>query len=175
MGSSWVRRRRVSYSSHATTRVKHPGKGQGGFALAEVLAALLVLAVGISAVFSSLLAVFMSSQVNRDKVLSGIEATQVVESVQRSAYVPCAGTSSYNSSMPVTSGMTLAVSDVKYLASSVSDSASFQNTCPPSGDKGVQRITVTARPTARPNRVESIVIFKRNDTCPGSPTTGERC
>jgi len=160
-----------------TCRVTSPrwhARGQAGFALAEILAAVIVFGVGISAVFMTLLAVFTSSDVNRDVVLSGIEATNIVESVQRAAYDDCPN-ANYDSALPSTPGMTLSVTDVKYLVNNVSETGSFQTACPGSGDKGVQRITVMARPVAHPGRSETLVIFKRNDTCPGAPTTGERC
>lgn len=151
------------------------GRGAGGFALVEVLAAMLLLSVAIGAVFMTLLAVFTSSAMNRNIVLSGNEATKVVESIQRAAYEPCPSASNYSSALPTTPKMTLSVTKVEYIVSSVSDSGSFQASCPGTGDKGVQRVTVTARATARPGGSETLVIFKRNDTCPGSPTPGKRC
>jgi len=108
-------------------------------------------------------------------VLSGNEATKVVESIQRAPYESCPSATKYVSALPSTPKMTLAVTKVDYLVSSVSDAGSFQSSCPGTGDKGVQRVTVTARTTAHPDRSETLVVFKRNDTCPGTPSPGKRC
>jgi len=162
---------RVGESVRSTRRSRI---GQGGFALPEVLAAVMLMTVGLTAVTATMLAVFMSSGVNRNHVLSSLEATQVVESLKRAAYVSCATPTSYAAAVTAGPGMSVSITDVKYLSSSVSDSASFQNTCP-SPDRGVQRIVVSARQTAGRGGSESIVVFKRNDTCPGSPAPGQRC
>lgn len=156
------------------TRSAH-ARTQCGFALPEVLATLILMVVGLTAVMTAMLAIFTSSKANKEIVFSGIQATGVVESIQRAPYQACPASSPYNSSLSSTAMLTLTIAKIEYLTSNVSDTAAFQASCPPTGDKGVQRITVEARPSDGSSGVERVVILKRNDACPGTTLPGQTC
>lgn len=166
--------RAMGGGSESGRRCRRGRVGSGGFALVEILAALMLMAVGLTAVIATLLAVFTSSSVNRNNVMSSIESTKVVEALKRATYVSCATPSSYASAATASTGMTVSITSVQYLTSSVSDTASYQTSCP-SPDRGVQRITVQARITNGKGGVVPLVVVKRNDTCPGTPAPGQRC
>lgn len=154
---------------------------QGGFALVEAIAALLLLAVGMTAVLSSAISLLFLTSAHRDRVRSGVEAIDIAERIENAPYVPCSPVTQVRSalSFPATlDGFVLDVSKVQYLQSRAAATASWidsASACQAGGDQGLQRVEISvSRPNGR--GVEKLWFVARDDTCRNITTVpGQRC
>ncbi len=156
--------------------------GQGGFALLEAVAALLVLVVGIAAVMSAVMALLVSAGVHRDVVQSGVKAVDLAETIDRVQYSPCIDVTTLRANLgypKVVNGFSLDVASIDYLKDRTQGTADWltaKSACDAGGDQGIQRITVSVeRPGGR--GTESLRFFKRDDRCTNVTTTmaGQTC
>lgn len=154
---------------------------QGGFALVEAVAALLVLVVGIAAVMGAVMTLLVSAGLHRDVVQSGVKAVDVAESIDRIPYADCVTVADLRIAMgyPTTvNRFGLNVVAVEYLTDRTQGTAAWgsKSACDASGDQGIQRITVSVkRPGDR--GTETLMFFKRDDRCENVTTTmaGQTC
>jgi hypothetical protein len=115
----------------------------------------------------------VSSDQHKRRTRAASEATNVVEALDRTEYVPCtSGLPNYASALPaLPSGYTLLPLVVEPLASRSATDPSWQGACPPTGDQGAQRITVVVSQGTGDRQVqERLVYVKRDERCPPVPT-----
>jgi len=148
---------------------------QRGFALIEVIAALLFLTVTMSALAGAVMAVLGAASRHRDVVRSGVESIDIAEELNRGPYVQCQTASQVRTALgfPKTvDGFELDVDEVDYLKSRAASSAEWvdQPTCTAAGDQGLQRVHIAVvRPNGR--GVERLQFVMRDDTCVNVTTT----
>jgi len=159
----------------------HRNFSQGGFSLLEVLTALLLLIVVMTALSAVVMAVLASASTHRDVVTSGVQSMDIAEQLDRSPYVACQTIAQMRTAMgfpKMAEGSTLDVSNVDYLKSRTAAKSEWvnQGTCVGAGDQGLQRIEVSVtRPRGR--GIEKLLFVVRDDTCRNVTTTvsGQEC
>ena len=146
--------------------------GESGETLVELLMTVFLMGTAIVALLATTLAVIVSAHGHRRRVRAENEATSVIETIDRMAYVPCAEPDDYEIALDSVPDQYVGeISEVRYLVSRSSSTASYQSSC--STDQGSQEITVTITVPGRYTVHADVVMVKRDDTCPTDATTRE--
>ena len=132
------------------------GDPEGGYSLAEVLAALIVLGVAITAVVSAMGASFTMSDVHQKMVTDDAILQSYSERLNAATYVPCADASTVgyspagvNLELANWPGYSASVVSVEYWNGATPIGFSPPGSCP--ADLGLQRITLEAHSSTRLN------------------------
>lgn len=154
---------------------RHRHLGQAGFTLVETLATLLLVSFGVMALISAVLTLNLTVYSNRKTVRASIEAASIAERIENLVYKTCATPSNYAAAMisPTDAGLTLQITEIKYLQNRYSSSAIFVNTC--STDQGVQQITIKVRSADSTPGSKTLVFNKRDNRCQAPAPVGVTC
>ncbi|MCU1426091.1 MAG: hypothetical protein JWL83_91 [Actinomycetia bacterium] len=134
------------------------GERQAGFTLSEVMVAVVILAVGVTAIVGAIGSSVFSSRVHRDMVTVDAVGRGYSEQLINASYQTCATTSTYPAMIAAPAGFKAAVTGVKYWNGTSTNPAVFGATCPP--DNGLQQITIVASRT-NGSGAQTFVIVKR--------------
>ncbi len=139
-----------------------------GETLVELLIAIVILGVAVTTLLAALATAITASASHRRHATSDTLARSFAEALSDpdpasgTPYVDCATSYPLPGYLAVPTGFdapTTAVSYWKAGSTGASD-ADFTTTCPPAGDQGLQRVTITVRATA--NGEQSVVtVLKR--------------
>jgi prepilin-type N-terminal cleavage/methylation domain-containing protein len=140
---------------------------EAGFSLAEILVTVVILGIAFAAILGGIITAVTVSDYHRKQATADTVARDAAESVKNSVgtvYVNCATPGSYTlPSAP--SGYTVTIATVEYwdggaMSSGAAYAPTFVGTCPLAGDKGLQRITITAA-SGDGRASETVQIIKR--------------
>jgi prepilin-type N-terminal cleavage/methylation domain-containing protein len=138
--------------------------GDAGYTLSEVLIAVVILSVALSALVTALGSAIFVSRVHRNIATSDSVVRVYAEQILATAYKPCA--ISYPAVTNQPAGFTATIVSIEYGdaltgANPTQTFAMSLATCQTSGDNGVERITIQAHPIGGPGQ-QSLQIVKRN-------------
>ena len=148
---------------------------EDGFSLVEVLVTIVIVGVTFSALLGGLITTITVSSLHRKQATADSVTRSAAEWIKDSVQTPyqnCAGIGAYSlSGLPKPAGYTVAIQSVEYwdgAAAVAGTPYSFNSgvgghlgpSCPGSGDKGLQRITIQV--TSSDGQVsESVQVVKR--------------
>lgn len=169
------RSRELRRSGGASARPGERG-AESGETLIELLMTVVLLGLAIVAIITTLTTLVVASNSHRRRVRSANEATTVVESLQRAAYVNCAGTGSYGAALdsalrlgpgagtadPQSHNYDITITRVRYLANKAAPTPSFGAAC--GTDQGVQEITLKVE-SPHQNFVSEEIVFMKRSPC----------
>ncbi len=152
-------------------------RGQAGQSLVEGLISVFLVGTIVLTLLALLSTVILSSARQRGVVVASNEATTIAEKVEGLSYLPCTGSVDYSEADDeIRSGYT-AQFTYQYLAPAVSGSPATFGGCPPSGDQGVQKISIKVAMNAPPWAKATIEVVKRDKACPAGAAviSGQEC
>jgi prepilin-type N-terminal cleavage/methylation domain-containing protein len=142
-------------SLRATLARRHGG--QDGYTLTEVLVAVVILSVAVTAVVGALGTSIFSSRVHRNLVTGDAAVRAYAAQIAAAGYVSCATPASYPAMTNAPAGITVTITSVAYFNGTATGS-NFGSTC--GTDQGAQQITVVANPTTAGGQ-QSLTFVKR--------------
>jgi prepilin-type N-terminal cleavage/methylation domain-containing protein len=142
-----------------------------GFSLVEVLVTIVIVGVTFSALLGGLITTITVSSLHRKQATADSVARSAAEWIKDGVQTPyqnCAGVGAYSlSALPKPAGYSVAIQSVEYWdgAASVAGTpyaldSHLGPSCPGSGDKGTQRITIHVT-SADGQANESVQVVKR--------------
>ena len=139
---------------------------EGGFTLPEVLVALIILGVAVTAIISSLGTSIVVSDVHRKLVSADAVVRTYAERLDKATYVECAtptGAGFYQPgptglNLPLPANFTASITSVEFWNGD--NPATFTGTCPGNPDSGLQKITIEAHSNDNRGR-QTLTILKR--------------
>lgn len=142
---------------------------EGGYTLSEVLIAVVILGVAITAMIGSLSSVLFTTRANRNLATADSAVRAYAEQLVATQYQPCApltGVGSYSPMMNMPSAFSVTITKIEYgdalTGSNPTETFSTTlDTCRTGGDSGVERITIVAQPVSGPGS-QTLQIIKRN-------------
>jgi len=119
-----------------------PARSEEGTSLIEILIAIAILGIAVTAVLGALATGIDMSAVDRTHAEAQAALRSNAEAIQAAAFDPCPADYS-TATLAVPAGWTIDVSDIEYWVAG-SNPAEFSTTCPlPVTDDLAQRITIT--------------------------------
>jgi type II secretory pathway pseudopilin PulG len=138
------------------------GADDRGDTLVEIMMAVAIFMAAGAAILGGFTTVITGTAVHRDQADVETVIRNSAESVVRptTSYIPCATTSSYSSAVVSAPNVNQSISRVEYWDGATGGGA-FQSSCP-SGDLGLQRITIHAvKLAAGAQATEDVMVLKR--------------
>lgn len=159
-------------------RPANGSRNESGETLVEIILTVVLISTTIVALVTALFTVVASSSASKRRAQSANEATTVVETIDRTVYIDCAG-AGYNGALSTvpTPGFTPTITSVRYIADPGAATPTWQDQCPPGGDRGLQQITVKIESTRGSKVTTAVTVVKRRSVCPATVVTvpGEKC
>jgi Tfp pilus assembly protein PilV len=115
-------------------------RGDQGETLLELLVSIVILGVCVVAIGSSITLSILMSDVHRKQSVASEFLHNYAETIQASTYQPCTGAVNYATSLAVPPNggpWTLTQKKVQFW-----NGTSFTSTCPGTGDKGLEQVTL---------------------------------
>jgi prepilin-type N-terminal cleavage/methylation domain-containing protein len=116
---------------------------QAGYTLSEVLVAVVILAVSVTAIVGAIGSSIFASHVHRDIVTSDAVVRDYAEQLMNATYVSCATPASYAAMTGLPAGFTVSITTVKYWDGTSTNPAVFGPAC--GTDHGVEQMTIVGR------------------------------
>lgn len=149
-----------------------PSVDQRGSSLIEVCLAIMLIGISVLALTGLLYTIIASSSSHRATVRSANRAAEVAEAVEDLTYIGCPSASNpssalYKSVLDVDASRKFdeQIVGVEYLADRSVSNSTWLSSCPTS-DQGAQRVTVKVTTRQRPVVSSTVVLIKRDRTCP---------